>query len=169
MSQHLVNKWISAVAVLWLSACASQPENIPTSYVSPFQYRDYDCEQLAAEAGRLNRKVYQLQGNLEQTASDDEALMGVGLFLFWPAIFFIEGDDGFQAQEYARLKGERDAIQKAVIYNKCSGVTRWVMPEDHIEVGSTEERLIRLDKLLSEGLLTEEEAALKRKEILDDL
>lgn len=45
--------------------------------------------------------------------------MGVGLVLFWPTLFFLEGGDGPQAQEYARLKGERDAIERVSIQKKC--------------------------------------------------
>lgn len=43
---------------------------------------------------------------------------GVGLILFWPALFFIDGD-GPEANEYARLKGEHEALQKASIEKKC--------------------------------------------------
>ena len=40
--------------------------------------------------------------------------------LFWPTLFFLEGGDGPQAQEYARLKGERDAIGKVAVVKKCA-------------------------------------------------
>ena len=46
--------------------------------------------------------------------------MGVGLILFWPALFFLEGGDGPEAQEYARLKGEREAIERSSIKKKCT-------------------------------------------------
>ncbi len=46
--------------------------------------------------------------------------MGVGLVLFWPTLFFLEGGDGPEAAEYARLKGERDAIEKVSIQKKCA-------------------------------------------------
>ena len=47
--------------------------------------------------------------------------MGVGLVLFWPALFFIKGDKQ-SAAELARLKGELDAIQQASIMHNC-GIT----------------------------------------------
>jgi len=168
-SGKLVNKWVFGVAVASLTACASQPEDIPTSYVSPIQYRSFDCEQLAAEAMRVNRRASDLQGILNKTADTDQIQMGVGLILLWPTLFFLEGGDGPQAQEYARLKGEQDAIQQAVTMKKCSGPKPWVLPSDQIEKTSIEERLINLEKLLKEDLLTEEEAALKRNEILEGL
>lgn len=44
--------------------------------------------------------------------------MTVGLILFWPALFFIDGDTP-QAQEYARLKAEFDALEQAAIQKEC--------------------------------------------------
>lgn len=45
--------------------------------------------------------------------------MAVGMLLFWPTLFFLEGGDGPQAAEYARLKGEVDALEKVAIAKKC--------------------------------------------------
>lgn len=45
--------------------------------------------------------------------------MGVGLVLFWPTLFMLEGGDGPEAAEYARLKGEYEALRKVAIEKKC--------------------------------------------------
>jgi len=103
-----------------IAGCASQPEDIQTAYVSTLQYKNYDCDQLAEESGRVSSRASQLHGNLKETADDDAVQMGVGLILLWPTLFFLEGGDGVQAQEYARLKGERDAIEKTAIQKKCT-------------------------------------------------
>ena len=87
--------------------------------MSTLQYKDYDCDQLSAEAARVSRRVSELHGSLKKTADNDAAQMGVGLILFWPTLFFLEGGDGAQAQEYARLKGERDAIEQTSVQKKC--------------------------------------------------
>jgi hypothetical protein len=47
--------------------------------------------------------------------------MGVGLILFWPALFALGGTKAQEA-EFGRLKGEHDAVQKTVVEKKCSGV-----------------------------------------------
>jgi len=39
--------------------------------------------------------------------------------LFWPAVFFLGGTKEEEA-EYARLKGEYDALEQASILRKCS-------------------------------------------------
>lgn len=72
------------------------------------------------EAERVSRRVGELHGHLKETADNDAAQMGVGLVLFWPTLFFLEGGDGPEANEYARLKGERDAIERVSIKQKCS-------------------------------------------------
>jgi len=57
--------------------------------------------------------------------------MGVGLVLFWPALFFLEGGDGPQAAEYSRLRGEVDAMRRAAVHKECdlSGVRSFEPPE----------------------------------------
>jgi hypothetical protein len=113
-------KKLSLLLTLGLIAgCASQPDEISTVYVSELQYQKYDCEQLSEEAARVSRRASDLHGQLKETADNDAAQMGVGLILFWPTLFFLEGGDGVQAQEYARLKGEREAIEKVSIQKKC--------------------------------------------------
>lgn len=104
----------------FLAACASKPEDIGTQYVSPLQYQHYDCQQISMEMQRISTRVSELAGQLDKKASNDAAQMGVGLVLFWPALFFLEGGDGPQAQEYSRLKGEFDALEKTAIEKKCS-------------------------------------------------
>ena len=102
-----------------LSGCASKPEEIQAQYVSPLEYKNYDCDQISAELRRVSRRTAQLYGELDKTASNDQAQMAIGLVLFWPALFFLEGGDGPQAAEYARLKGQVDALEKVAIDQKC--------------------------------------------------
>lgn len=102
-----------------VSGCATQPEDIKAAYVSPLQYESYSCRQIGMEMERVSRRVSELHGNLDQKADGDAAQMGIGLVLFWPALFFLEGGDGSGAQEYARLKGEKEALEKTSIQKKC--------------------------------------------------
>ena len=57
---------------------------------------------------------------MKETADADAAQVGVGLILFWPALFLVEGGDGAEAQEYSRLKGEKEAIERVSIQKKCA-------------------------------------------------
>lgn len=84
------------------------------------QYQSYDCEQIAAETQRIQVRVNQLGGRLDEAASNDKAIAGVGAILFWPALFALGGTKQQEA-EYARLKGEYDALQQAAVQKKCPG------------------------------------------------
>ena len=107
-----------------LVACATPPDKIQATYVSDLTYRDYDCDQIAEESVRIQRRVDELHASLKKTASDDSAQMGIGLIFFWPTLFFLEGGDGPQAQEYARLKGEAEAVERVSIQRRCSAEQR---------------------------------------------
>ena len=104
--------------LLLTAGCASQPHDIAAAYVSPMQYRNYDCEQIAAEMQRVSSRTTELTGQLDQKADRDNMQMGVGLILFWPTLFFIDGD-GPEANEYARLKGEFEALEKTAVQRNC--------------------------------------------------
>lgn len=111
-----------------VSACAKSTTEIPAQYVSPLQYQAHNCQQIAAELATVSQRVSELGGQVNKTASDDNAQMGVGLILFWPALFFLDGDTP-QANEYARLKGEFEALEKASIQKNCGlKIERPVIP-----------------------------------------
>lgn len=102
--------------------CASNPDKLQTSYVSPMVYQHYECDQVIAETDRVNRRANELHGNLKTKANNDTAQMAVGMVLFWPALLFLEGGDGPDAQEYSRLKGEREALEKIAVEKRCNRV-----------------------------------------------
>lgn len=120
-----------------LAGCATASKNIAASYVSPMQYQSYDCGQIASEAQRIQGRVNQLGGRLDEAASNDKMLTGVGLILFWPA-FFALGGTKQQEAEYARLTGEYDAVQQAAVVRKCPGV---VVPVQTVAIPGTESKV----------------------------
>lgn len=113
-----------AIAV---SGCSTASKDISATYVSPVQYQSYDCDQLAAELNRVQTRVVQLGGRLDEAASNDKALTGVGIVLFWPVLFALGGTKQQEA-EYSRLRGEYDALQQAAIQKKCTGKPDAVTP-----------------------------------------
>ncbi|MGE8320972.1 MAG: hypothetical protein ACN6O3_19650 [Comamonas sp.] len=104
---------------LVLAGCSTASKDIAATYVSPMQYNTYDCDQIVQENARLTSKVGQLGGRLDEAASNDKAITGVGVILFWPALFALGGTKQQEA-EYAKLRGEHDALQQAAILKKCS-------------------------------------------------
>jgi hypothetical protein len=101
-----------------LSACASHTHEIAPAYISPVEYEDYSCKQIKAEIARVSRRAQQVAADVNKNADGDSTAMGVGLILFWPALFFIDGDSP-QAQEYAELKGRFNALEDAAIQKEC--------------------------------------------------
>lgn len=102
-----------------LSGCATHPDKMQASYVSPVEYQNYNCDQIALEMRHVSRRATELYGALDKEAGTDNAQMAMGLILFWPALFFLEGGDDARAAEYSRLKGQRDALEKASIQKQC--------------------------------------------------
>lgn len=101
-----------------LTGCASRAENIGASYVSPMTYESWTCAQIAQEAARVSARAAQLAGVQDSKATGDAVATGVGVVLFWPALFFIKGDST-TAAELARLKGEMEAIEQVSIRKSC--------------------------------------------------
>ena len=112
---------LAVSASLVLSGCATASKDIAVAYVSPMQYQSYDCDQLSSEIQRINSRVVQLGGRLDTAASNDKALAGVGVLLFWPALFALGGTKQQEA-DYARLRGEYDAAHQSAILKKCPGI-----------------------------------------------
>lgn len=112
-----VHSFAAAIAVL-LSGCASSADEINASYVSPLQYQYLNCPQIAAEAARVSNRAAEVAGVQNEKSTNDAVATGVGVILFWPALFFIKGD-GATAAELGRLKGEFETLEKVSIEKNC--------------------------------------------------
>ena len=104
---------------LALASCASSPEKMQASYVSPMIYNAYTCEQIGLEKSNVERRTNQLYQTLKSEADADKWQMGVGMLLFWPALFSLEGGDSPAAADYRRLKGEYEALQTISVQKSC--------------------------------------------------
>jgi hypothetical protein len=110
--------WAILMGGFALAGCASSADNIAPSYVSPLAYENYDCDQLAQEAQRLSARAAIASGQQDKSRSGDAVATTVGVVLFWPALFLLDGD-GPKAAEVARLKGEMEAVEAASIQKRC--------------------------------------------------
>src|SRR5215211_2474019 len=98
--------------------CAKRAENVAAAYVSPLAYDQFNCRQLAEEAGRVSQRAAELSGVQNRKRTGDIVATTAAVIIFWPAAFMVGGDDA-QTAELARLKGEFDAIQKVSIQKSC--------------------------------------------------
>ena len=114
-----MKSFVASFLILCLMAgCSTASKDIVPTYVSPLQYSDYDCDQLRAEIIRINTRVNTITGKLDKNRENDNMTTGVTMLLFWPAIFFLGGTKEQEA-EFARLKGESQAVEQVSIQKKC--------------------------------------------------
>ncbi len=126
-------------ATLFLSACATQPDELGTTYVSSSKYQDFDCRKIESEMEYVSNRTVDLYQTLDKKADNDAVAMGVGLILFWPALFMLDGGDGPEAAEYSRLKGDFKALQNASDEKHCKFVAPRA-PEEIIKEKSEQEK-----------------------------
>ena len=116
-------KSITALIALAVGAagagCATAPEKISAASLSPLAYKEHNCEEIAAEFNRVSVRESELRAVLQERADTDATQMGVGMLLLWPTLFWLDGD-GIETQEYAKLKGEQDALKKAAAAKRCA-------------------------------------------------
>ena len=87
------------------------PAQITSSYTSGLNYKDFTCEELAAEMASLARRQNQLVTAQEQRVKTSQVQA------FWSG--YGQGD-GVEASELANVKGEIEAVRKAMEIKGCN-------------------------------------------------
>ncbi|MCK1367060.1 hypothetical protein [Bradyrhizobium sp. 62] len=108
-----------AVLAAALAGCASSSSDISAAYVSPVQYQQYNCQQLALEAQSVSTRAATLSGVQDSQRTKDQVVTGVAVVVFWPAAFLVGGDKQ-AAAELAQMKGQLIAVEQASIAKKCN-------------------------------------------------
>jgi len=111
---------VTFTLLAFITACSDSSDEIASAYVSPIAYANYDCEQLSMEQEALVQRATSMGASIDKDASNDGVAMGVGLVLFWPALFFLGGDDEVKQVEFSQLKGKLEAVRSAMIQKKCT-------------------------------------------------
>lgn len=114
-----ISKFGALVMAACVAGCASMPEQIGASYVSPLAYASYDCGQISAERERIATRVSQVTGAQARQAQNEQIATGIGLVLFWPALFLLVGPD--RKEELSNLKGRYEALEQAAVEKRCDG------------------------------------------------
>ena len=105
---------VLAVATLGtIAGCMNMPTNpsqITGAYVSGLNYEAFDCSRLSAELGSLSRRENQLVSAQQQRIKTSETQA------FW---YGYGQGDGIEASELANVRGEREAVRKAMDVKTC--------------------------------------------------
>jgi len=117
----MIKRIIGAICIFLfmhiITGCSTKAKNVSASYVSPLPYQSYNCNQVGQEMLRVNRRVLEVAGQQDDAAGKDAVALGVGLVLFWPALFFMIGGD--KKEELGRLKGEYEALESMAVSKEC--------------------------------------------------
>lgn len=125
---------IGIAACVSLGACTQRPENVTARYVSPNQYRSWQCEDLWDERQRVDAehiRIFDLQrtnANADagiMTASIAAAPLTLGLSLLALPALAATTD---RREELGRLRGELDAIDAARAQKACPAPAPVVSP-----------------------------------------
>ncbi len=101
-------------SILALTGCANMPTppvQITGSYTSGLEYDSYSCDVLSKEESSLARRENQLVIAQEQRIKSSQTQA------FWWG--FGQGD-GIEASELSNVKGEKEAVRKAMELKDCN-------------------------------------------------
>src|SRR5262245_32017360 len=110
-TRALIAQGTVLLSIALLCGCASSPDDIDPTYLSPNLYQSYSCDQLAEEGQRVAAQAAKVSGQQNKKHTGDVLKTTVGIVIFWPVLLTNEGD-GQTAAELANLKGQMIAIEQ---------------------------------------------------------
>lgn len=115
---RIVSTVIVVVFVTSSFGCATHSSRISAQSVSQFQYKHLTCEEIGYEISRVSHELEEASKKQNRSANSDAVSFGVGMLLFWPALFLLATTDDNE-DEVARLKGEIRALEDAMMAKDC--------------------------------------------------
>jgi len=115
---------VAATISILMSGCATNQNSDFRPYISPLKYANDDCHSLAEKAEVIDAEIRKLYPSAGPRVGQNTVAVGVGLFVFWPALFLIADTDGASSLALTQLKGEVNAISNAAAQNNCDFVQR---------------------------------------------
>lgn len=103
----------AAIGPISLAGCINMPtpaSQITGSYTSGLRYEEFECSKLSVELDSLARRENQLVVAQEQRVKSSQ------MQAFWWG--FGQGD-GMEASELANVRGEKEAVRKAIALKSC--------------------------------------------------
>jgi hypothetical protein len=118
MTKQLQLTGLTVALLVFSSGCMNMPtppSQITGSYTSGLKYESFDCSQLSVELDSLARRENQLVTAQEQRRKTSE------MQAFWWG--FGQGD-GIEASELANVRGEKEAVRKAMEAKNCYSLAK---------------------------------------------
>jgi hypothetical protein len=101
------------------SGCATRSEDMAATYVSPPNYKQLNCRQLADAAALISERAFNLRGERDDSKHTWEIVPPSGApVVLWPTAFMT--NDPVRMAEYTTLKGEFESILQMSVRKGCS-------------------------------------------------
>lgn len=112
--------WVSLAlcALLAISGCATRSADVAAAPASPAEFLTWDCARIDDERDLVQQRAADVAYTVDERAGNNIIALGVGLTVFWPAMFAMR-PDGLEAADLARLKGRYEALGVAGRDKSC--------------------------------------------------
>ena len=107
--------------LILLNACtaAKRASEVNAAYVDAYNFENKSCQQILILAEEFKQKTPSLERKVDETRRQDKIKEQVGLWLFWPTYFFMEGNADEQT-ELAIARGNLNALRTAALQKNCN-------------------------------------------------
>jgi hypothetical protein len=109
---------LAAMTLLALNACATASDDVRPTFQSAAVYNDLSCEQIGSKINDISKQVNSASSKQDEKRKADQAATGVGVIVFWPALFLLATPS--HKRELADLKGTYEALGRAAETKHCS-------------------------------------------------
>lgn len=104
--------------VVGLTGCATRAVDVQPLPASPDQFMAWDCARIDDERDLVQQRASHVAWAVDERVGNNILAMGLGLTIFWPALFAMQ-PDGLEAADLARLKGRYEALGQAAQKRGC--------------------------------------------------
>lgn len=136
---------LTSLVVITGCSTAKKAYEVDPAFVPSSAYDGRSCKELLILAEEIKQQTPTLERKVNETRRKDKVREQVGLWLFWPTYFFMEGNAEEQT-DLALARGNLNAIRTAALKNECN--KKW--EEDRLTVGPKEEKEITSEKTTPE-------------------
>lgn len=109
---------LTAALAAGLAGCASRAVDVRPLPASPSEFMTWDCTRIDDESDLVQQRATDLAWSLDERVGNNILALGLGVTVFWPALFAMR-PDGLEAADLARLKGRYEALAIAARDKGC--------------------------------------------------
>ncbi len=109
---------LAATLVACLAGCATRAVDVRPLPANPAEFMAWDCARIDDESDLVQQRATDLAWTVDERVGNNILALGVGVTVFWPALFAMR-PDGLEAADLARLKGRYEALAVASRSKGC--------------------------------------------------